>query len=446
MSIGCPIGSSQTRQISLLWRAEEAATTTGCPIAFEQAAPGQFLPQGRTHQGEEPGEAVAPLAEAGPEAQKQVNQQCRPHLPAHGVGVVAEKVGQLEGLFEFFKKDLDAPAAAVEIGNGLRTPRHVVGQENHFPEFAVHLDQGGDAAQCDRIKLFRRAGQGDQVVAQNVPVRAGLKFLHHPALQIVLGARDPEHLPHRQVGEMGEVQIRLVKDDNLPGLYARTQFSRAQVVVFPGGVHQRELGQEGLQIQPHMTFGRGLAPAMFGPVQTPGDQLNGGRVHDVNHPLKSEGEARPVTGAKVRGHRLQMRQHFPEQLFSQSGIPLPVGMGKPVLARWRSAANRRQRPGAQPQGVANVIEAQTVRHLGVKQADHMTPRAEGSRFGFTVRGPRQLRHQMVRNQIAKLPQKRKLTGGWLVSCLFIHALPCGKAQTRKPAFSYPSTIKPVGLL
>jgi hypothetical protein len=39
---------------------------------------------------------------------------------------------------------------------------------------------------------------------------------------------------------------------------------------------------------------------------------------------------------------------------------------------------------------------------------------------------------MVGNQIAKLPQKRKLTGGWLVSCLIIHALPCGRAQTRRP--------------
>ena len=74
-----------------------------------------------------------------------------------------------------------------------------------------------------------------------------------------------------------------------------------------------------------------------------------------------------------------------------------------------------------PKGIANVVETDAVGELGVEQADHMTPRAEGSRFGFTVRGPRQLRHQMVGDQVAKLPQKRKLTGGWLVSCLFIHA-------------------------
>ena len=87
-----------------------------------------------------------------------------------------------------------------------------------------------------------------------------------------------------------------------------------------------------------------------------------------------------------------------------------------------------------------------MRHLSINQTDHMTPWAKSSGLGFAPRGPCQLRHQMIGNQIAKLPQKRKLTGGWLVSCLFIHALPCGKAQTRKPAFSYPSTLKPVGLL
>jgi hypothetical protein len=71
-----------------------------------------------------------------------------------GVGVMAEEVGQLQRLFEFLEEHLDTPAATVEIGDGLRAPSHVVGQKNHFPEFAVHLDQSGDAAQFDRIKLF----------------------------------------------------------------------------------------------------------------------------------------------------------------------------------------------------------------------------------------------------------------------------------------------------
>jgi hypothetical protein len=53
---------------------------------------------------------------------------------------------------------------------------------------------------------------------------------------------------------------------------------------------------------------------------------------------------------------------------------------------------------------------------------------------------------MIGNEVAKLAQKRKLTGGWLGSSLNFHALPCGRAQTRKPTIFYPSTLKPTGLL
>jgi hypothetical protein len=49
---------------------------------------------------------------------------------------------------------------------------------------------------------------------------------------------------------------------------------------------------------------------------------------------------------------------------------------------------------------------------------------------------------MRRNEVAKLAQERELAGGWLVSSLIIHALPCGKAQTCKPTFftPQPSTL------
>jgi hypothetical protein len=50
---------------------------------------------------------------------------------------------------------------------------------------------------------------------------------------------------------------------------------------------------------------------------------------------------------------------------------------------------------------------------------------------------------MRRNEVAKLAQQREFAGGWLVSSLIIHALPCGKAQTRKPTFFYTSTLNPV---
>jgi hypothetical protein len=104
MRTGYPIGSTESGQKGLLWRAQEPAAAPGCPIDFEQAAEFEFLPQGRAQQGKEAGEAVAPLAQPGTEAQEDIGQQGRPHLPADRIGGVAQKVRQLEGLFDLFEE------------------------------------------------------------------------------------------------------------------------------------------------------------------------------------------------------------------------------------------------------------------------------------------------------------------------------------------------------
>jgi hypothetical protein len=57
---------------------------------------------------------------------------------------------------------------------------------------------------------------------------------------------------------------------------------------------------------------------------------------------------------------------------------------------------------------------------------------------------RQFGHQVSGNEIAKLAENGELAGGWLVTGFLFHALPCGKAQTRKPIFFYPSTLNPMG--
>jgi hypothetical protein len=272
MRIGYPIASTESGEEGLLWRAQKPAAATGCPIDFEQAAQFEFLPQGRAQQGKEAGETVAPLAQPSREAQQDIGQQGRPHLPAHRVGGVAQEVGQLEGLFDLFEEHLDAPAAAVEVGDGLGAPLQVVGQKNHFTKFAVHLDPSHDTAQFDRIGFGRRAaGQDDQIVTQDVPVGPVLEPAHDSAAEIVFGAGDPKHVAGGEVGQMGEVHVSLVKDDNLPGPHTRAHFAGAEALVFAGGIHEGKAGQEGLQVEPEMTLGGGFAAAMFGPVQTAGE-------------------------------------------------------------------------------------------------------------------------------------------------------------------------------
>ena len=441
---GCPTGSAEAGQIGLLRRAQKAPSAIGCPIALQKAAQFQFLPEGRADQCKEPGKAVAPLAQVGAETQEDIGQQRRPHLPFDGVGVVAEKVGQLEGLFEFLEEDLDAPAAAVEVGDGLGAPLQVVGQKNHFPQLAVHLDEGGDAAQFDWINnLHRRIGQDDQVVPQNVTIRAVLKLANDPALQIVLGASDPKDAAPGQVGEVGEVEVSLVEDNDFTRLNIGTKLACPPVVVLASGGHDGTARQKGLEIQADMAFGGSLAAAMLGPVQRAGHQLDGGGVHDMDEALEAEGEPGATVAAESGLQGLQMFQHRPEQLLGHFRIAPTVGVRQRVFGRRRGPAQCRQRPGVQTQGVADVIESEAVGELGIKQTDDVTPRTESAGLIIHAGLAGQSRHQMRWNEVAKLAQQREFTGGWLVSCLIFHALPCGKAQTRKPPFFYTSTLNPV---
>jgi hypothetical protein len=210
-----------------------------------------------------------------------------------------------------------------------------------------------------------------------------------------------------------------------------------------GGVHDGATGQEGLEIEPDMAFGGGLAAAMFGPVQRACHQLDGGRVHDVDEPLETEGELRMTVAAEGGLQGVQMIQHGPEELLGHFRFARAIGVGERVFRRGRGGAQRRQRAGVKPQGVADVVETETVGQLGVKQADDVAPGSKIAPLIFHTGRTRQLGHQMRRNEVANLAQQGELAGGWLGCGFLFHALPCGRAKTRKPTFFYLSTINPV---
>lgn len=68
-------------------------------------------PQYGPDHGEEAGKAVLPGMPEGEEADQQVGQQACPDLPAHRVGVMAEEVGQLDGLLDLLEKHFDVPTS-----------------------------------------------------------------------------------------------------------------------------------------------------------------------------------------------------------------------------------------------------------------------------------------------------------------------------------------------
>lgn len=442
---GCPTASAQSGQIGLFGLAEKSSAAGGCPTAFQETAQIQFLPERRAEQGEEPGETVAPSTQPGAEAQEHVSQERRPELPTHGVGAVAQKVGQLQGLLEFLEEGFDAPAAAIQIGNGLGAPSEVIGQENHFPHFSIYLDPRHDPAQDHRIVFDRRAGQRDEIVAQNMAEGAVLKSFDDPKLQVVLGSGDPEHFAPGEVGQMRKVHVSLVEDDDFTRMDMGTKLAGADVVMLGSGADDDAAGQETLEIEPDVAFGGGLAAAMFGPVQRAGHQRDRGGVHDVEQTLfEPKGKPRRVLAGKGGLERLQMTEHGPEELFGHFRIASAVGVREGVFAGGRGPAQGRERTGVQAQGVAHVVETQSVSQLRVEQTHDMAPRPEGAGVIFHTGLPRQFGHQVGGNKIAKLTENGELAGRWLVVGSIFHALPCGRAQTRKPTFSYPSTLNPVG--
>ena len=182
---------------------------------------------------------------------------------------------------------------------------------------------------------------------------------------------------------------------------------------------------------------------MLGPIHTPGHQLNGGRVYDVNQAFEPEGELGAMPSTKTRMELLQMFEHRPEQRLGHFRVALSVGVGEGILTGRGRAANRRQRTGVQPQGVAHVIESQGVRQLRIEEADHVAPRTEGATLLLHRMLAGQLGYQVIGNKVAELAEKRELSSRWLALSLFFHALPCGRVQTRKPTLFQPSTIKPV---
>jgi hypothetical protein len=434
-NVAVPQDRSETTETRLLRSSYKAEGTRRCPIALQQAGEVPAPPEGAPQKGKETGEAMLPAVNEGQEAQEHIDQQGCPDLPAYRIGAMAEEIRQLQGLLDLFEEGLDRPAVAVKVGNAGRTPFQVVGQKDHLLGLAVDFHQGGDAAHhFGIVSQGRGCAQDDDFVAQNAAGhRQGLEnFIGH----VLLGTSHPEDAPLEQVEEVGKVQIRLVENDNLPGADGGTEFARAFGIVLLRRVDDGKARKKAVEIQSQMTLGRSLAPAVLGPVQAGGDELDGRRVHHVNGAAKAPGHSlAPVSPREVWLKGLQMAKHRPEDLLGKARVALLVGMGKIIAARRRGCPQRAQRSAVQPQGIANVVEPDGVCELGVDQADQMAPRREGARFFVHTDLSRQLRHQIGRNQIANLPQHSKLAAAWCV-CLIHPCRVTGPAFHAKP-FSLP---------
>jgi len=75
-----------------------------------------------------------------------------------------------------------------------------------------------------------------------------------------------------------------------------------------------------------------------------------------------------------------------------------------------------------------------VGELRIEHGDYMAPRREGAAELVDTRLPRQLRHEMVGNEVAKLPENAELRRRWTAALgCFFHTLPSGRFQFLRPS-------------
>ena len=154
---------------------------------------------------------MAPVGKETHIPQQQVGQQRRPNLPANGVGAGAQKVGQLQRLFDLLEENFNRPTAAVQLDDALGAPFQIVAQENHLDLSPVDFHQRYNPAQLVRVGLLRAGRlQHDQFIAQDFALGIFLENLVHLIAQIVLGPRHPEHQTQREVGQMIKVDVSLM--------------------------------------------------------------------------------------------------------------------------------------------------------------------------------------------------------------------------------------------
>ena len=165
---------------------------------------------------------------------------------------------------------------------------------------------------------------------------------------------------------------------------------------------------------------------MPGPVQTGSHKLDHGRIHHVDGTTEAPGQAPGGTTPEGGEGVLQVTEYLPEDGFRHGAVAGFVGVTEVVTRGRRCPAQGPQRRRPQPQGIADIVEAERMRQLGVEQRHDVAPRTEGARLPIHAVDTGQLWHQMRRNQFDQLPQHRSVPTARLFCVFVFHTLPSGR--------------------
>lgn len=202
-------------------------------------------PQNSSDNREQTSEAVLPGMRECKITNEQVGQQACPDLPLHSVGVVAEKISQLNGLFDFLEEHLNVPATSIQFRDSPGAPLYMIGQKLQLAIFPIHFNQRNNPSHGFGVGLAGFLGdQFNDLVAQDSGIIGGVQGFNHAILHVVLGATDSENAVMIHGCQVIKIHIGLVKHHYFSGLKSRAQIPCLGVVVKFGCVNNDALGRK----------------------------------------------------------------------------------------------------------------------------------------------------------------------------------------------------------
>ena len=283
-----------------------------------------------------------------------------PDLGFDGVLAGAEEAFDAQVLLDPLEEQLDLPAAFVELGDGQRRQREVVGQEDQG------LGRHGVAI-SDAPEFVRVAGRRTDAAGSHGLIAEQARRLVDPAgvepseLEGALGRYDEEGGRQRQAVETGEVDIAAVHD--VEGAGFRDQLVEHPDVVPAAVADMNEARDIAPQIQQGMQFDGGLRAHEGRPWKDREAEVDGGRIEGVDGLVEIDAEA--VLGVEAPGDG--------DQGLGEVGVDAPValvvGVGQGVSGDTPANAHVIELGALRPQAGLDVAQALAVGQLGEGHAE-----------------------------------------------------------------------------
>ena len=245
---------------------------------------------------------------------EQINGDGAPDLGAHRVGAGAVKGFDAQMLFDPFEEQFDLPAAAIELGDGQRRDREVVGQENQ--DFAGSGIAISDAAQRGRIiVLGLRSGHHDGLVKTQTGGFVHGTGVTAGATEVLLGTGDEESTALMNPMPPGEVKVAAIHDVERAGFPG--QLVEDVDIMNTARGDNDDGGKVALEGQQGVKFDGGLALPKRGPRKQRETQVNGGGVQRISGGLefKAKGFIGIERGGLLDEHLGEVGEDAPVAVF-----------------------------------------------------------------------------------------------------------------------------------